>query len=123
MFYSSNTPALAQRLLRGVRLVRSFLFLEDDYEVDWEVDQDELAELPTYGFAAGREDSSNGVHLHRRAPQSRLGSRRPGVVAAREQVCLCPMGGRARAGVSRSSFLPAESCAINDAQPGSFMDQ
>jgi hypothetical protein len=123
MFCSSNTPALAQHLLRGARLVRSFLLLEDDYEVDWEVDQDELAELPAYGFAPGREDSTSGAHPHRRMLQSRLKSRRPGVVAAREQVCLCPVGGRARAGVSRGSFLPGRSCAIDEAQSGSFADQ
>ena len=45
MFSSSpHTPPFAQRALGALRLARSFLLLEDDYEVDWEVDQDERAD-------------------------------------------------------------------------------
>src|SRR5664280_3522333 len=41
MFPSSRTSTLAQRALGALRLTRSFLLLEDDYDVDWEVDRDE----------------------------------------------------------------------------------
>jgi hypothetical protein len=51
----------------ALRLVRSFLLLEDDYDVDWEVDQDE--------------------HPHRRAIRPQHRERRPGTIEARKQVC------------------------------------
>ena len=104
MFCSSSAPPLSQRLLGALRLARSLLLLEDDYEVDWEVVQDELAD-------DGR-DSTDGSHPHRMALESRLSARRPGTVVSHEQVCLCPVGGRARAGVSRGSFSPERSCAV-----------
>jgi len=40
MFPSANS-SLARRALDALRLTRSFLTLEDDYAVDWEVDRDE----------------------------------------------------------------------------------
>ena len=122
MFCSSPTPPLGQRLLGALRLARSFLLLEDDYEVDWEVDQDELAAPMGRGLESDRSDRdesagdgydpAGGNHPHRMALQSRLGPRRPGIVVPDEQVCLCPVGGRARAGVSRGSFSPERSCAV-----------
>jgi hypothetical protein len=108
MFCSSRKPEASRRLVRTLRLVRSFLLLEDDYEIDWEVDQDERAEQPGLAWkdCDGQHDSRESVHPHRMALRSRLGERRPGIVASAEQVCLCPVGGRARAGVSRGSFSP-----------------
>src|SRR6202020_2140113 len=41
MFAPQRTSRLAQRTLGALRLTRSFLLLEDDYDVDWEVDHDE----------------------------------------------------------------------------------
>ena len=41
MFATARAPTLAQRTLGALRLTRSFLLLEDDYDVDWEVDLDE----------------------------------------------------------------------------------
>lgn len=41
MFATAKTSTLAQRTLGALRLTRSFLLLEDDYDVDWEVDRDE----------------------------------------------------------------------------------
>jgi hypothetical protein len=41
MFPSAKNSKLAQRTLGALRLTRSFLLLEDDYDVDWEVDWDE----------------------------------------------------------------------------------
>ena len=43
MFPTASKHKLAQRALGAVRVARSFLLLEDDYEVDWEVGQDEPA--------------------------------------------------------------------------------
>lgn len=113
MFCSSRKSAGSQRLVRGLQLVRSFLLLEDDYEVDWEVDQDEWLGSPGALEDSDRQRGSvGGVHPHRTAlPNRRLGRRRPGTVASPEQICLCPVGGRARAGVSRGSFSPEIACA------------
>jgi hypothetical protein len=41
MFPSLRTSVPAQRALAALRLTRSFLMLEDDYDVDWEVDPNE----------------------------------------------------------------------------------
>ena len=109
MFCSTDTPPIAWRLVGGLRLIRSFLLLEDDYDVDWEVDQDEPVESPV--FVPRWEQQARDDHPHRVALRSRLGARRPGMTAPREQVCLCPVGGRARAGGSHGSFPPDRSCA------------
>jgi hypothetical protein len=113
MFCSSSKPQVPRRLIRTLRLVRSFLLLEDDYDVDWEVDQEEHTERPgvVTGNRDGCLDDHEGAHPHRMALRSRLSARRPGVVAGAEQVCLCPVGGQARAGVSRGSLSPKRSCA------------
>jgi hypothetical protein len=66
-----STASPAPRLVGTLRLIRSFLLLEDDYEVDWEVGQDE--------------------HPHRRPARARRGARRPGAVEQAEQVCSCPL--------------------------------
>ncbi len=103
MFSSTNPSPLARRLFGALDLVRSFLLLEDDYDVDWEVDQDELVEASGCGSRSSDWNGpERGDHPHRVVLQSRLSMRRPGVPVAREQVCLCPVGGRARAGVTRS---------------------
>jgi hypothetical protein len=73
---------ITQRALGALRLTRAFLLLEDDYDVDWEVDQDER--VPP-------------AHPHRavlgmRAITDRLAHRRPGEPAGRELVCLSPVG-------------------------------
>jgi hypothetical protein len=92
MFPSTNTRPFARRLVTGLHLIRSFLLLEDDYDVDWEVDQDEPFESTKSGSRSSvRDESGQGNHPHRVALGSRLGARRPGAVAPREQVCLCPL--------------------------------
>ena len=112
MFCSSNTPPLARRLLGGLHLIRSFLLLEDDYDVDWEVDQDEPVEPSQCRWDASERRGLDGRdHPHRLALRSRLGARRPGAPASPEQVCVCPVGGRARAGVSHGSSPLERSCA------------
>jgi hypothetical protein len=102
MFSSSHSETRrprARRLSSALLLIRSFLLLEDDYDVDWEVDRDERTELlgsDTNGHAsvALRSElggSEGNRHPHRMALQSRLGDRRPGEPASREMVCLCPL--------------------------------
>jgi hypothetical protein len=81
MFPQARTSTLAQRALGALRLTRSFLLLEDDYDVDWEVDPNEHSRAP---------------HPHRVPLRGRIRDRRPGAVAMREQVCLTPVGDVAR---------------------------
>jgi hypothetical protein len=75
----------------ALRLVRSFLLLEDDYDVDWEVGQDE--------------------HPHRRTARLQRRDRRPGTIQAREQVCLAAMGGQ------RGDRRPRTTTDVDACQP------
>jgi hypothetical protein len=77
MFSSARTSTLRQRALDALGFARSFLLLEDDTEVDWEVGQDEWRGVD---------------HPHRVALRGRGSEhRRPGGVLPREHVCLCPL--------------------------------
>jgi hypothetical protein len=76
MFSPPRTSKLAQRALDAMRLTRSFLLLEDDYEVDWEVGQDE---------------PQAHEHPHRVPLRGGLPRRRPGAPAPRNHVCVCPV--------------------------------
>jgi len=96
MFPSSPTSTLAQRVLGALRLSRSFLLLEDDREVDWEVDQD------------GRAQAS---HPHRTALRGRSGRRRPGQPPCQPQVCLYPVGGESRVTPTRRVYAARRSPA------------
>jgi hypothetical protein len=84
MFASTKNSALAQRTLGALRLTRSFLLLEDDYDVDWEVDLD--------------DHQTQTTHPHRaslRGPGSRsrrLAKRRAGQIAPARHHCLSPIG-------------------------------
>jgi hypothetical protein len=83
MFAPARTSKLAQRTLGALRLTHSFLLLEDDYDVDWEVDGDENLTQP---------------HPHRvplRGPTRHLRSmpsRRKGEVPSRKLSCISPVG-------------------------------
>ena len=114
MFSSHDTPPLARRIFGALGTIRSFLLLEDDYNVDWEVDQEGHIESPTCGSRlSARNDADRGNHHpHRMALQSRLGDRRPGAGVPREQVCLCPLPARSLRGQRES--LPG-----GDSQRGS----
>jgi hypothetical protein len=83
MFCTERTSTLAQRALGALGLARSFLMLEDDWGVDWEVDEDGPA---------------TAAHPHRVPLRGRSGARRPGMAPAPAQVCLCPVRHGARAG-------------------------
>src|SRR3979411_2166184 len=56
MFPRSTPSPLTRRARHALALARSFLLLEDDYDVDWEVDQDE----PGQGRARERRDAAGG---------------------------------------------------------------
>jgi hypothetical protein len=77
MFCSTPQTKLAQRALGALRVARSFLLLEDDYEVDWEVGQDERTRVS---------------HPHRAPLRGGCAQRRAGHVPARPQACLSPLG-------------------------------
>jgi hypothetical protein len=94
MFPSHKNSTLAQRTLGALRLTRSFLLLEDDYDVDWEVDLDE---------------SLTQKHPHRaslRGPGSR--SRRSGEPTQRNQFCLSPVDASSATTRGRLSASPSE---------------
>jgi hypothetical protein len=93
MFSPTDTPPFARRLLAALHLIRSFLLLEDDYDVDWEVDaQDEHIKPSRSGSrSSGAKGTDQGDHPHRVALQSPRHVRRAGALAPREQVCLCPL--------------------------------
>jgi hypothetical protein len=80
MFPSSRTT-FARRALDALRLTRSFLTLEDDYAVDWEVDWDE-----PFGET---------VHPHRVLLRGGSVRRRPGEPATAPQLCLSPIASSA----------------------------
>jgi hypothetical protein len=81
MFSPARTSTLAQRALGALSLARSFLLLEDDYDVDWEVDEDEPEQA---------------IHPHRVPLRGRRPPRRAGA-SAPQQVCISPVeAGRAR---------------------------
>jgi hypothetical protein len=80
--FPQRTSTVGQRPLRVVGLIRSFLMLEDDYEVDWEVGQDEPVEV----------DHPHRAALRGRAISDRLARRRPGQPAAVSHACVSPVG-------------------------------
>jgi len=80
MFPSAKTSKLAQRSLGALRLTRSFLMLEDDYDVDWEVDEDE----PTQAHP-------HRVPLRESRRWRSASARRPGALAPPDTVCLSPV--------------------------------
>lgn len=115
MFPSSPPAALLRcirrpRLGRALALARSFLLLEDDYDVDWEVDQDgqgrrgagrwEPRERAVTRKLAVRADGARHesvrVHPHRVWLRGRPGRERAGQPEPSMQAlqCLCPRAGR-----------------------------
>jgi hypothetical protein len=77
MFPLTRSSRLAQRALDALHVAHSFLLLEDDYDIDWEVDQDEPTRVS---------------HPHRAPLRGRPIPRRAGLVPARPQACLAPVG-------------------------------
>jgi hypothetical protein len=75
MFSSLRTSPLAQRTLGALDLARSFLMLEDDDGVDWEVD---------------RNEPDTPVHPHRAPLRRGFRARRAGAIAPPGQECISP---------------------------------
>jgi hypothetical protein len=99
MFSSLRTSLLAQRTLGALDLARSFLLLEDDHGVDWEVD---------------RNEPFTPVHPYRTPLRRRSRARRPGEGAPARQDCITPTfygapqgATRWNAGATRESELSA----------------
>src|SRR5436305_8378315 len=98
MFPKTNASTLTQRALAGLRLCRSFLMLEDDDAVDWEVGWTERAELDEHPHRAA---------LRERRPRRRA-PRRPGESSPAPHVCLSPIRGRpARGRADRTPPAPS----------------
>jgi hypothetical protein len=82
MFATATASKLAQRTLDALRLTRSFLLLEDDYDVDWEVDANEPR----------AHDHPHRATLRGPGRRSRrLGERRAGTPQRAAAVCVCPV--------------------------------
>jgi hypothetical protein len=81
--FSYGTSTLTQRALAAAGMLRSFLLLEDDGRVDWEVDQDGEKRDDTQPRRAPLPASRR----LKRPPRTR----RPGEPSARPQVCLSPV--------------------------------
>jgi hypothetical protein len=81
MFPKANASTLTQRTLAGLRLCRSFLMLEDDDAVDWEVGWTERAELAEHPHRAALRERRTRGHE----------PRRPGQPSPAVQVCTSPI--------------------------------
>jgi len=77
MFPAHPISKLAQRALGALRTAGSFLLLEDDHDVDWEVGQDQLGHVS---------------HPHRAPLRGGFARRRPGQPPAPAHACLSPVG-------------------------------
>jgi hypothetical protein len=104
MFPWSTPSPLTRRVRNALSLARSFLLLEDDYDVDWEVDWDEPGRGDVHGetCAVGEIDepsrrivfdrwSAVDLHPHRVPLRGRSARERTGQLAPVPQVCLCPV--------------------------------
>jgi hypothetical protein len=81
MFPFARTSLLRQRALGALGLLRSFLLLEDDYDVDWEVDREERLKV----------DHPHRAPLRGWRPAERRARRRGGQLQPREHVCVSPV--------------------------------
>jgi len=91
MFGWSTPSPLTRRARRSIgrslSLARSFLLLEDDYDVDWEVDQDESGR----GDTRGRADAATEPHPHRAPLRGGFVPRRPGRPVPASHFCVSPV--------------------------------
>jgi hypothetical protein len=81
MFPLGRTSTFRQHALDALHLARSFLLLEDDYHVDWEVGQDEHLGV----------DHPHRALLRGRAIGAGRSGRRPGQPEPTPHVCLSPV--------------------------------
>jgi hypothetical protein len=109
VFSSDRTSKLAQRALGAVQIARSFLLLEDDYDVDWEVGQD------------GHGPVS---HPHRAPLRGGFTQRRAGQLPAPAQTCLCAVAHAAPARRTRAiADLRADAIRANLERVGPSRDR
>jgi hypothetical protein len=97
MFPQRAPSPLTRRARTALSLARSFLLLEDDYDVDWEVDQNEtgpdrskidgISDRP----ARGRASVDHPGHPHRATLRGRSARVRAGQPAQASHVCLSPV--------------------------------
>ena len=99
MFPSANS-SLARRALDALRLTRSFLTLEDDYAVDWEVDNRD-------------EPYGETPHPHRAPLRGRSVRRRRGQPATAPQLCLSPVTRRPRPRCLEDEHIDSQRCTLN----------
>jgi hypothetical protein len=107
MFPRRTPSPLTRRARTALSLARSFLLLEDDYDVDWEVDQDEtgrdrskidgISDRP----ARGRASADHPGHPHRAALRGRSARVRAGQPVQAAHVCLSPVERPSMAGTVR----------------------
>jgi hypothetical protein len=101
MFDEAKKSMLAQRTLGALRLTRSFLLLEDDDHVDWEVDLDTNGSLAQTTHPHRRTLRGPHGRSRRRGPAAR----RAGAMAHAPQHCISPVRHaaerRARQGATR----------------------
>lgn len=94
MFPRSTPSPLTRRARNALSLARSFLLLEDDYDVDWEVDQDELGQDRSKIDGISDRPARERAHMHhphRTTLRGRSTRVRAGAPAQASQVCLCPV--------------------------------
>jgi hypothetical protein len=75
-------------------LARAFLLLEDDYDIDWEVDQDEFGRDRSRIDGISDRPARERAHIHhphRTTLRGRSARVRAGAPAQISQVCLCPV--------------------------------
>ncbi len=108
MFDSSRTSPLVRRARAAFSLARSFLLLEDDYDVNWEVDQaehsrgEQRAVYIEASAASHRAPRRPGAAAHPHRTSLRRGAvvrsgRRAGQPVPGPQLCLCAATGAADA--------------------------
>lgn len=104
MFPRRTPSPLTRRARTALSLARSFLLLEDDYDIDWEVDQDEtgrdrskidgISDRPARGRASVD-------HPHRAVLRGRPARVRAGQPAPAPHVCMSPVERMPEAGTIR----------------------
>ena len=106
MFPWSTPSPLTRRARNALSLARSFLLLEDDYDVDWEVDLDEpgrdRSRIDAISDRPARERALV-PHPHRTALRGRSARVRVGQPAQAPHVCLCPVESSSTAAIRRAT--------------------
>lgn len=107
--FPRNTPSpLTRRARNALTLARSFLLLEDDYDVDWEVDQDESGQGRSKNDDISDRPARERApvhHPHRTPLRGRSARTRAGAPAQAPQACLCPVERSSTAAVRHTASI------------------